>query len=487
MALAASDVRGIVDRICARPDVVDAFRRRDLGTVIEILGSHGLTQGRLAGLTGISQGRLSEYKKHRRAPQASSTFEAFADGLGLPPDARKALGLAAGDSAGDPGRASANVPADVGSAYPRTPEQAVGDVSGLWRADLSEAPFLQAPLDAAVWNDAALRWLADPGRRPDRGAPGMARVGVSDIERFRVTVELFRQLDDRFGGGHARQALVQYLSLDGTRLLHGRYGGDVGRELFSAVAEATLLTAWMSYDSAPGSAVAQRYFVQALALAQTGEDRLLGASVLDAMSHQATYMGRFSEAAGLAQAARAGTRGIATATLNSHFHVMEARALARLGDAQGCDRALTEAEREFGRRQPDNDPAWIHYFDEAELAAEFGHCFRDLGRPVDAAQQAGRSLAAVSDTVFMRSDFFAMMVLADAHLAAGELELACRSALTALAAGEQIRSARCVGYLRDFRDRLASAGNARAAADFGDQARASRLWRIAARPARDAA
>jgi hypothetical protein len=111
-------------------------------------------------------------------------------------------------------------------------------------------------------------------------------------------------------------------------LLHGRYTEKVGRALFSATAEATLLAAWMSYDSAPGSSLAQRYFVQALALAQAGDDRLLGASVLDAMSHQATYTGRFREAASLANAAMAGTRGIVTATLTAHFHTMEARALA---------------------------------------------------------------------------------------------------------------------------------------------------------------
>ncbi len=49
-----------------------------------------------------------------------------------------------------------------------------------------------------------------------------------------------------------------------------------------------------AYDSAPGSALAQRYFIQALALAQAGDDRLLSASILDAMSHQAVYTGRFS-------------------------------------------------------------------------------------------------------------------------------------------------------------------------------------------------
>jgi hypothetical protein len=205
------------------------------------------------------------------------------------------------------------------------------------------------------------------------------------------------------------------------------------------------------------------------------------------MSHQATYTGRFGEAANLARAAMTGTRGIASATLTAHVHTMEARALARLGDAKGCDRSLAEAVREFERRNPDDDPGWIRYFDESELSAEFGHCLRDLGRAVDAAQYASRSLVAVDETTFMRSDFFAMMVLADAYLDAGELEQACSVALKALAAGEQIRSARCVNYLSEFRQRLAAVGNRRALAEFHEQAVSSRLWRIASRSDKSAA
>ena len=150
------------------------------------------------------------------------------------------------------------------------------------------------------------------------------------------------------------------------------------------------------------------------------------------MSHQATYTGRFAEAANLARAARTGTRGLATPTLTAHFHTMEARALARLHDARACGSALSEAVREFDRRNPDDDPAWFQYFNEAELAAEFGHCFRDLGRAVDASQHASQSLAATGETTFLRSDFFAAIVLADAHLAAGEPEQACAVALKAL-------------------------------------------------------
>ncbi len=91
MAVDIPVIREVVERVCTRQDVLDACKRRDLGAVIRVLCAHGLTQGQLAGLTGIPQGRLSEYKTHKRTPTATSTFEAFAGGLGMPPAARRAL------------------------------------------------------------------------------------------------------------------------------------------------------------------------------------------------------------------------------------------------------------------------------------------------------------------------------------------------------------------------------------------------------------
>jgi transcriptional regulator with XRE-family HTH domain len=96
VALDACAVRGIVERVFERREVLAACQRRDLGQIIRVLGAHGVTQGRIAELTGIGQGRLSEWAGGRRTPRATSTFEAFADGLGLPPAARQALGLAPG-------------------------------------------------------------------------------------------------------------------------------------------------------------------------------------------------------------------------------------------------------------------------------------------------------------------------------------------------------------------------------------------------------
>jgi transcriptional regulator with XRE-family HTH domain len=94
MAVDIPAIREVVGRVCTRQDVLDACKRRDLGAVITVLCAHGITQGQIAGLTGINQGRLSEYKTHKRIPTATSLFEAFADGLGLPAAARRALGLA---------------------------------------------------------------------------------------------------------------------------------------------------------------------------------------------------------------------------------------------------------------------------------------------------------------------------------------------------------------------------------------------------------
>ena len=80
-----------------------------------------------------------------------------------------------------------------------------------------------------------MRWLVDPGRIPEQKPARGARIGTGDVARFRATVDMFDVMDSRFGGGHAREALIKYLSVDGERLLRGRYDDVVGRELFSAV------------------------------------------------------------------------------------------------------------------------------------------------------------------------------------------------------------------------------------------------------------
>lgn len=77
-----------------------------------------------------------------------------------------------------------------------------------------------------------------------------------------------------------------------------------------------------------------------------------------------------------------------------------------------------------------------------------------------------------------RSKFFAYMVLADAYLAAGEVEQAYANVTKALELGEQLRSARCVSYIHEFRRLLTGIGSHIGSSDFEESARDYRLWRL---------
>lgn len=360
----------------------------------------------------------------------------------------------------------------IDAAYPTSPDDAIQTVSQLWRADLNQYdPLLTAEPSESAWSEASLRWLVAPEPGIPRQRAEGVQVGLGDVAAVKTTADVFAKLDDQFGGDHARHSVIQYLNNDVAPLLRGRYTEPVGRALFSTVAEATLLAGWMSYDACRHG-LAQRYFLQALRLAQDANDRRLAGSILSAMSHQATFLGRYTQAATLARAALMGISPVATPTLRAQFHAMEARALARTGDILACEAALTAATKALESRNSEDEPEYISYFDDAELAAEAAHCFRDVNSARRAVAHAENAMSGTH----VRSDFFATMVLADAHLRAGDVEEACRVALDALDLGEQLKSARCVSYLAEFRQHLDVIGASAAARDLADEAREHRLW-----------
>ena len=300
---------------------------------------------------------------------------------------------------------TASEPVDPGEAirYGNLPDGAVDVVARLWRADLAEAQaILTSPVVVTAWSDVALSWLVQAQGAGGERTP--VRVGSADLTAIRTTINMFSQLDGTFGGGHARRALIEFLRTDVLALLQEKHSSDIARALYEVAAEGTLLCAWMAYDAGLHG-LAQRYFVQALELADEAGERLLGASILDAMSHQATFLGRTHEAANLARAAKSSIGGVESPSLEAHFDAMEARALAAEGDSPGTQRALSAAARVFERRDPQTDPEWFGYFDETELSAEFGHCFRDLGMAQEAIAYAeGAHLGHITAKRLLRHD-----------------------------------------------------------------------------------
>ncbi|MFD5893689.1 regulator [Streptomyces sp. NPDC060366] len=305
-----------------------------------------------------------------------------------------------------------------------------------------------------------------PARQTDRVAG--QRVGGGDIAALRSVSELFRTLDQAYGGGHARQALVRYLEHECEPMLRGVYGETTGRRLFAAAADLTRLAGWTSYDIA-AHGLAQRYFVQALRLSQAAGDRAYGSFVLITMSRQAVYLGHGREAVQLARVAQQGVGSAAPPVVQSLLHSVEARGHAVLGEPRACTASLVRAERALESARPgDEVPHWARSFDEGQLADEFGHSYRDLQQYRAAVQHAERSLQ-LRAPGFARSRLFCRVVLASARLGLGELDQACALGAEAAQQATEIRSARAVDYVRDFERRLEPYRDAAAVRTYRDR------------------
>ncbi|MFC9755730.1 regulator [Streptomyces sp. NPDC056921] len=306
-----------------------------------------------------------------------------------------------------------------------------------------------------------------PRQRQSERAPGQ-RVSGGDVAALRSVGELFRALDNTYGGGHARQALVRYLEHETEPMLRGTYGEATGRRLFAAAADLTRLAGWTSYDIA-AHGLAQRYFVQALRLAQAAGDRAYGSYVLITMSRQAVYLGHGREAVQLARVAQQGIGSSAPPVVQALLHAVEARGHGVLGEARPCTTSLARAEHALEiARSGDEVPHWARYFDEAQLADEFGHCHRDLQQYRAAAQHAERSLQ-LRSPAYARSRLFCRVVLACARLGLGELDQACALGAEAAQQATEMRSVRATEYVRDFERRLEPYRDAAAVRGYRDR------------------
>ncbi|MEH1125029.1 hypothetical protein [Micromonospora sp. CPCC 206061] len=337
-------------------------------------------------------------------------------------------------------------------------------ISRLVHIDLAGASPRTVDLDTSTWSEVMVRWLLTP----DSAVPRERVSPTGAIIAVQRSTSLFSQLDYQFGGGYARSALIQYIASEVDPLLRITANRKVP-ELLCASAALLRLAGWTAYDTGQHQA-ALRYLIQALRLAQEADDRALGGRILAGMSHQANYLGHYEHAVNLARAAQRGAHSAATPTAMTLFYAMEARGLANMGQRAACEHALDQAENWFSRRIPENEPEWLQYFDAAELAAEFAHCYRDLGDAPRAIEYAGLAID-THDPMYVRSISFCRTVLATGHVARGEIEQGIALADMVLSTTSALRSGRCVSYVRDFVGRLQPYVKSAEVAEFCERAK----------------
>jgi hypothetical protein len=302
--------------------------------------------------------------------------------------------------------------------------------------------------------DAALDSAARGNVLTTAGAPS---VGRADLEAVRDMVSIFSRVDQRRGGGHARTAVVQYLTSDVARYLRGHFADDqVRREMFSAASELAYLSGWMAFDNAE-HALAQQYFAEAVTLALEADDPPMAGHVLRAMAHQAIDLRNPRQALDLATASMDGQRyALAGPRERALFGVVYARSLATTGQKQAAATALIAAENDLAAAGPGNEePDRVFFFGEASLAHETACALRDTGDLPGAVQEFSRSVRTRDAATFTRTHAVTLGYLGAVQAVQGAMEEASATWSNALDTMHGINSGRTRQVAVDISSALA--------------------------------
>ncbi|MEX5635721.1 hypothetical protein [Parafrankia sp. FMc2] len=212
----------------------------------------------------------------------------------------------------------------------------------------------RAAVTAGLYSLAAAATPLPPATRPATRPGTSLRVGPADVTRVRAMAAYFGQIDDLFGGGHARSAVAAYLVNDVAPLLQGA-SGPTRADLFTAAAEVTYLAGWMAADDLqPG--LVQRYYIQAVRLATEADAPLMRATALRSLASQAVELGHAAHGLALADAAADALHNTAPARTRAWVNGMRAEALAATGhDPRRVIRLLASTETDLERA--DSPPA----------------------------------------------------------------------------------------------------------------------------------
>jgi hypothetical protein len=163
------------------------------------------------------------------------------------------------------------------------------------------------------------------------------------------------------------------------------------------------------------------------------------------MSDQANLLGHSYEAVALA---RAGLHGI---TVNdspacyADLSILEARALARLGDGRATAKAIDRAETTFATVDHANEPEWARFIDRAYLYGEAAQCFRDLNQPDDINRFAEVSIEDCKEQQRARRGALSQAAVGAAFLQRGQVEAAADRGRLVVRLASTVNSSRCLG------------------------------------------
>ncbi|MGI9002987.1 MAG: helix-turn-helix domain-containing protein [Pseudonocardia sp.] len=326
------------------------------------------------------------------------------------------------------------------------------DVSGaievicrMWRSEMDRRSLLVSSAWASTGFVGPLHaWLAGwPDVIPS--GRGGRLIGQAEVDALWTMGVSFSDADNLLGGAYARSTLVHYLDTAvRPLLLHGEYTDQIGREVMAAAARLCDICAFMCFDS-DRHGLAQRYFVQALRLAQASGDRALAAHILGDMSVHAHHRGNADQALALATAGyEAGLRG-GSPTDAARCAALQGRAHALRGDAAAVARSRLLAEQTLDV-EASVVPVWNRFVTPVALTFQAQYAAADLGQ----FREVQRLAPAVIETIDgrQRRKVLSTAMLAHSYLPGGgagtdaDVDHACELLIDVLPALPSMTSAR---------------------------------------------
>ncbi|MGP3991990.1 helix-turn-helix domain-containing protein [Streptomyces sp. 3N207] len=466
--------------VLTRDDVRRALQEHDFAAAFTLIKKWGgLSQNRIAAACQLTPGKVSTIIKGQHQITSIEVIRRIADGLRIP---GALLGLAPRPwESTPPDPRPADTPGERQPAdddVPWRPDATVALAGNLTRSDLvmDRRGASRALAAAAVTGTALLdpleAWLQSAAASSRTRRVG--RLGTRDVEQLEQTAQAFRRWDHQHGGGLRRKAVLGQLAEVAAALNEHQTDAVEGR-LYRVMAHLSGTAATMAWDTGYQRR-AQDYYRLALRSAHAAEDLIFGANVLAGMARQMLYRGQPQDALELVRLAQEGSRRVAGPRVRAMLHTREAWALAAMGRTAAFRRATEQAREALAATAAhDDEPYWIAYFDEAELAGVTGGRLLDLARQDrDHAEGAADHIRQALDRrgpEAARSHALDRIGLAECHFLAGDITGAVQETHRAADAATQTASARVRDQLGELYSYTVGHSKARAVRDVRDRLR----------------
>ncbi|MGW6768886.1 tetratricopeptide repeat protein [Streptomyces sp. NPDC055037] len=264
------------------------------------------------------------------------------------------------------------------------------------------------------------------------------RIGMAEVQMVIAMTERVSELDDQFGGRHARPMAAAFLLNTVAPYLKADAPEEVRKAMMSAASDLCYLTGYMAVDEGVHG-LAQQYYLKALELAGASEDHLTYCTTLRGMSVQAVDLGHGKAAMRLANAAAAASPK-AGPRMRAFLAGQQAHASAKVGDRTNALTYLREAE--VAMEKAESQATTFGSYNPSSLTYHAGQVRYELGDirgSIEALHESDR----LRHHSFKRNRVRYLSMLAERQLKLGHLENACETWMKAVEIYPQVQSGQC--------------------------------------------